>query len=334
MPTLLSLIGSKTYTLLRDLLSPDKPVTKSFQEIVTTLQHHLSPKPLEIAERFRFYKRNQREGETVLAYVAKLKKLATHCNFGANLNEALRDKLVCDFQNMQIQRRLLSEPKLKYSKVLEIAVAMEAAVRDASELHSELHAEPRVDKISDNSKPPRPPMPPNLTPKVCYRCGGDLHASQNCRFKDQTCYHCGKVGHISRVCNSRRQGKPPKTPQKSQVHTVQYSEIDESEDVLGSMKIHNGGKPSSNVIWVDLKVEGKPFKMELDAGSAVSIFLHDLYKEKFNDKPLHKTELMLKTYTEENIVPPGVPKANVEYKGQQPLLLDLHVVKNKGPVLM
>ena len=43
---------------------------------------------------------------------------------------------------------------------------------------------------------------------------------------------------------------------------------------------------------------------------------------------------MLKTYTGENIVPLGVLKANVEYKHQQPLLLDLYVVKNKGPVLM
>ena len=92
--------------------------------------------------------------------------------------------------------------------------------------------------------------------------------------------------------------------------------------------------PSSNVIWVDLKVEGKPLKMELDTGSAVSIIPHDLYMEKFNDKPLHKTELMLKTYSGENITPVGVLKANVEYKDQQPLLLDLYVVKSKDPVLM
>ena len=31
-PTLLSLIGGKTYTLLRDLLAPEKPATKSFQQ--------------------------------------------------------------------------------------------------------------------------------------------------------------------------------------------------------------------------------------------------------------------------------------------------------------
>ena len=45
-PTLLSLISGKTCTLLRDLLAPEKLATKSFQQIVTTLQEHLSLKPL------------------------------------------------------------------------------------------------------------------------------------------------------------------------------------------------------------------------------------------------------------------------------------------------
>jgi hypothetical protein len=47
----LSLIGSKTYSLLKDLLLPEKHADKNFDEIV---QKHLNPKPLEIAERFRF----------------------------------------------------------------------------------------------------------------------------------------------------------------------------------------------------------------------------------------------------------------------------------------
>ena len=77
-----------------------------------------------------------------MSYVAELRKLATHCNFGGNLNEALRDRLVCGLRNMQIQKRLLSEAKLKYSKAVEIAVAMETAIRDASELQSELNPNP------------------------------------------------------------------------------------------------------------------------------------------------------------------------------------------------
>lgn len=71
--------------------------------------------------------------------------------------------------------------------------------------------------------------------------------------------------------------------------------------------------------------------MELDTGSAVSIITHELYMKKFDEIPLKKTELLLKTCTGENITPVGVLKANVEYKGLQPLQLDLYVLKGKGP---
>ena len=40
---------------------------------------------------------------------------------------------------MQIQKQFLSEAKLKYSKAVEIAVAMETAMRDTSE-YSELNS--------------------------------------------------------------------------------------------------------------------------------------------------------------------------------------------------
>ena len=96
--------------------------------------------------------------------MAELRKLATHCNFGGNLNEALRDRLVCGLRNMQIQKRLLSEAKLKYSKAVEIAVAMETAIHDASELQSELNPNPvpHVDKLTEHNKPT--PAKPVKTP--------------------------------------------------------------------------------------------------------------------------------------------------------------------------
>ena len=330
-PTLLSLIGGKTYTLLRDLLAPEKPATKSFQQIVTTLQEHLSPKPLEIAERFRFYKRNQNEGESILSYVAELRKLATHCNFGGNLNEALRDRLVCGLRNMQIQKRLLSEAKLKYSKAVEIAVAMETAIRDASELQSELNPNPvpRVAKLTEQYKP----TPAKLaTTPPCYRCGGNSHMTHNCFYKDQICHHCGKQGHIQRVCRSKQQGKPKQATKTPEVHAVDV-DVDSYEDILATFEVNNVRKQGNDIIWVDLDVDGKPLTMELDTGSAVSIISFDLYQQKFNRLPLHKTGLSLKTYTGENIMPVGVLKVPVDYQNQREVL-DLYVVKNKGPVLM
>ena len=86
--------------------------------------------------------------------LTELRKLATHWNFGGNLYEGLRERLACGLQNMQIQKQFLSEVKLKYSKAVEIAVAMETAMRDTSE-YSELNSNqvPRVDMLTEHNKP-------------------------------------------------------------------------------------------------------------------------------------------------------------------------------------
>ena len=76
-------------------MQPDKPGDKSHDEIVTILGNHYSPKPLIIAERSRFHKRNQEEGESVSQFVAVVKRLSEHCEFGLSLNDTIRDRLVC-----------------------------------------------------------------------------------------------------------------------------------------------------------------------------------------------------------------------------------------------
>lgn len=119
---------------MRDLTFPDKPAEKTYQELVTLLNSHLSPKPIKTAGRFRFDKRDQKEGETISEYVAQLKKLSIYCDFNASLNEKLRDRLVCGIRHPHIQKRLLSEKDSTFEKAVEISVAMEAAAKDATEL--------------------------------------------------------------------------------------------------------------------------------------------------------------------------------------------------------
>ena len=67
----LTVIGSNTYTLLRNLLSPEKPASKTFENLVETLKKHLSPTPITIAERYKFYERRQREGEKLSEYYCR-----------------------------------------------------------------------------------------------------------------------------------------------------------------------------------------------------------------------------------------------------------------------
>ena len=92
------------------------------------------PKPSTIVQRFKFNTRTQQPGETIAMFLAELRHLTEHCEFGATLDEMLRDRLVCGVHDIRIQRRLLAEPKLALKRALDLALAIEAADKDASEI--------------------------------------------------------------------------------------------------------------------------------------------------------------------------------------------------------
>ena len=76
------------------------------------------------------------EQESITAYMAELRRLASTCDFGAFLEEALRDRLVCGLANESIQKRLLTEANLTLKKALELSLGMELAAKDATELQN------------------------------------------------------------------------------------------------------------------------------------------------------------------------------------------------------
>lgn len=51
----LMIVGTMIYALLSNLVAPTKPADKSYPKIKAVLRAHLNPKPLIIAERFRFH---------------------------------------------------------------------------------------------------------------------------------------------------------------------------------------------------------------------------------------------------------------------------------------
>ena len=66
---LISIMGADTYKLLKNLLHPSKPSEKTLSENCNILSDYFSPKPIIIAERFKFYTCNQKKrGEHCLLY--------------------------------------------------------------------------------------------------------------------------------------------------------------------------------------------------------------------------------------------------------------------------
>lgn len=92
---MISVIGKKTYSLLRDLCSPANPKDKTFEQLCELLQQHFKPKRLEVAEPYRFHHCFQEDNETVPVYSARLRHLASTYDFGEFLNRCLQDQFVC-----------------------------------------------------------------------------------------------------------------------------------------------------------------------------------------------------------------------------------------------
>ena len=72
------------------------------------LKAHYRPQIVEIAERFKFFKRTQGISEGTSDFMAALRRLAKTCNFGQYLDSALRDQFVCGLRDEKCQRELLS----------------------------------------------------------------------------------------------------------------------------------------------------------------------------------------------------------------------------------
>ena len=92
---LLSACGASTYKLIRSLAEKDKLESTPFKDIVKLVKDYFDPKPSEIVQRYHFNTRVRAPTESIAAYIAALRELAEHCNYGATLSEMLRDRLVC-----------------------------------------------------------------------------------------------------------------------------------------------------------------------------------------------------------------------------------------------
>ena len=132
-PVLLTVIGPSVYATVRSLVAPDKPRTMTCKQLEDVLKSHFEPKPLVIAERSKFYRRNQNATETVLEYAAELRRLAITCDFGTFLDTALRDKFVFGLRSEPLKKSLLTEDGLTMAKAVELAQAKEAAAGDVKD---------------------------------------------------------------------------------------------------------------------------------------------------------------------------------------------------------
>ncbi|KAF8791648.1 uncharacterized protein K02A2.6-like [Argiope bruennichi] len=307
-PAILSLMGATTYKLLKNLATPNIPSELTYQDIVKLLSEHLNPKPLEMTERFRFYKRKQFEGESIANYCAELQKLSIHCNFGNNLSTMLRDKLVMGLKNENIQKKLLAEDKLTYEKAKSIAFAMESAQRDVCEIQNQMVSIKKLHSSQDKTikkdfskfKKSEPTKKFDKSRK-CYRCDSTQHLAHKCKHKNTQCRNCLKNGHLAKVCRSKRN------------ETVKQIESCSETVPVNSVK---SPRHARDKILLEIFVEGNKCLFELDTGAAISCMNVNEFKKLCPDVAIKPTKLLLRNFDNSMITSAGQAVVQIQYKDQ------------------
>ena len=98
------------------------------------LNNHYKPQKNPVYERFVFYQRNQKSGESINIYVASLKALAGSCEFKDNLSEMLRDRFIQGISDSETLHFLLTDPAMTFDKAVEYAKGREAATKEVEGL--------------------------------------------------------------------------------------------------------------------------------------------------------------------------------------------------------
>lgn len=346
---LISVVGARTYGLMKTLLAPQKPTDKTYKELVTLIKNHVSPKPPVIAERYKFWNRRQNPGEKVSQYLTELRKMSDSCNFGEFLNDALRDMFVIGLSDKAAQKKMLTETDLTIQKAYEMALSQETANREVEEIHGQGQEAVKKFNSYQKSKPG----------EECVRCGKTNHSSENCYHKRTICYKCDNMGHISRKCPgvmsrskndgrhaSKRKEKYYSKKRKANMCTckIEESSCDESTDSESDSELDTGIKSLSMKclksvsadnhpeIMVEVKINSLPIQMELDTGAAVSVMSRKMQKRLFPGIKMHKPDVSLNTLTGENVEIIGKCYVKVAYNSQD-TELPLHIVRAYGSPL-
>ena len=344
---LLNAVGPGTYRLIKTLASPKKVDELRFAELVELAAAHFNPKPSPIVKRYEFNSRCQKEGESIATYVAELRKIAEHCEYGAVLSDMLRDRLVCGTNNKGLQRRLLLEPGLTFDKAIEMALAAEAADKESRRLTG---ATTDKDHPTADQAPPAPQTAvhrvgqhkqdgPRQQSKQqgssysaklqCYRCGGKHHPS-SCPCKEFVCHFCKKKGHLAKMCRKKNRSKAEQTNTVTEEETQTSGDQDQEYTMF---HVRSGpSKPYKAVV----KANGNSISMEIDTGASVSVVGEDTFetiRKGESTVELQKTSVRLQTYTGEAITVLGSALVPVEHNGQT-LTLPLIVTAGNGPSLL
>ena len=253
-------------------------------------------------------------------YVAALRALSEHCEYGDSLKLMLRDRLVCGINHEGIQRRLLSEKYLTFDNALEIALAMEAAAKDTKDLQSAsstatLTLQLHYAAIGLNSSSKF--RGSGKATQLLHRRPQNKSQTRNTRA-NPTCYHCGATHLASeyRFINVKCRccKKIPPWPSPRPTHYMQEDDIPQP-DQDSTYELFIIKEATRDPILITVELNNIPVELGLDTRASLNLINRTLFNELTQEPPvtLQHSTAQLQTYTGESVNILGMATVQVKY---------------------
>lgn len=313
--TLISLIGTPVYKILRDLCYPTSPKDKKYKDLCEFLKKQYSPQLSDWRERAKFYELAQEPNEPVTEWYARIRSASVNCNFGERLVNVLKDKFVTGLHRGQLYDRVCEEDvEVELEKLISIAQKKESMpTQQVNKISTGYNNNRRPQAV--RSRAPQPKSAENrrsIKPK-CKHCGKNHNGV--CKYADYTCNFCNRVGHLSSICRSKSKSN-------------NFVEVESELYVIGE-----NSSDIDNPFTVVVGIDGKKHKMLIDSGAAISCMSFEVYKKHFDAHKLYNSNIKLKGYTGNPIKPKGYINLNVCHEGKV-RTIRFYIVDRGGPSLL
>ena len=181
---------------------------KSYSNATRLFDGYFKPKSNISYEIYAFRRIKQNADETISKFFIRVKQQAVKCDFGENLNNEIKQKMILATTSNQLRRYCFRNPDITLEKFLTYARTLEDAESKAAEVDKSLQDEPTdVSKLQKRrtyggNKSFRGKNQ-TIYKKYCFRCGGDYRHQGSYPAQKKTCNKCQKKGHFARCCRSK-----------------------------------------------------------------------------------------------------------------------------------
>ena len=243
-----------------------------------------------------FLARKQRDGESVMSYIAELKVLAKECDFGTSEDSFIIDKCIDGILDQHTRMRLLDleERDLTMDNLMRICAASEFTSRQVdrpSQVHAIRRGSTRGRRYSSGrGAQSQRTFRSQQTQRMinCSNCNR-RHALRRCPAFGKSCYRCHNKGHfqVSKNCPRNRgqvrgRGNSRYSNQygRRNVHSVSddfdgISIHDEEDEEIYTITANVNSANSIDDDWIiNFTVNDKELPLQVDSGAKNTNIIH------------------------------------------------------------